>query len=163
MTRRIAKRDRGGAFPAAFLAGLVVVLILAACVVLLSRHSKSSQPVVHSAKLPFGTAEQAYAPNIHFENVKLARATNLLGEEFTYVDVSVKNAGSQSIHGLSITIEFHDPFKQVVLRDTERLIGPADPALGPGQERNLRITMGQIPPEWNHEDPTFRVTGLVLK
>ena len=163
MDRQRSSREKGRGFPAAFAAGLVIVLIVAACVVLVSRHSKSWQPVAHSAKLPFGPAEQAYAPNIHFDNIKLARATNLLGEEFTYVDVSLRNSGTQSIHGLSISLEFYDPFKQVVLRDTETLIGPADPPLDPGKQRDLRITLGQVPPEWNHETPVFRVTGSVLK
>jgi hypothetical protein len=163
MGHHTSSRENGTGFPAAFAAGLVLVLIVAACVVLVSRHSKSSQPVAHSAKLPFGPAEQAYAPNIQFDNIKLARATNLLGEEFTYVDVSLKNSGTQSIHGLSISLEFYDPFKQVVLRDTETLIGAADPSLDPGKQRDLRITLGQVPPEWNHETPVFRVTGLVLK
>jgi hypothetical protein len=158
-----SRRERGSGFPAAFAAGIVIVLILGVCVVLISRHSKSAIPAAKAAKLPFGPAERAYAPDIHFDNIKLAKATNFLGEEFTYVQVTVTNAGKQSIEGLTIQLAFYDPFKQVVLRDSEQLIGPADPPLGPGQPRGLQITLGGIPAEWNHENPVFRVTGLVLR
>jgi hypothetical protein len=156
-------REAGTGFPAAFAAGLVVVLIMAAGVVLVSRHSRSTQPAAVPAKLPFGRVEQAYAPNIHFGNIKLARAENFLGEQFTYVQVNITNAGTQPVHALSITLQFYDPFKQVVLKDSEQLVGTADPPLGPGQQRGLQITLGGIPAEWNHEDPVFRVTGLILQ
>lgn len=162
LTRR-GSRERGGGFPAAFIAGLVICLIVVACVVLVSRHSKAPQQRANPPKLPFGQAEQAYAPNIHFSDLKLARAENFLGEEFTYVQFTLTNAGTQSIQGLTISLEFHDPFKQVVLRDNEQLIGPNDAPIGPGQQRGLQITLGGIPAQWNHENPVFHVTGLILK
>lgn len=157
------ERERGSGFPAAFVAGLVVVLIVVGCLVLFSRHSRSARPVAQAVKLPFGGTEQAYAPRIHFDDVKLARATNLLGEEFTYVDLGLTNTGAQSIHGLSVTLKFYDPFKQVILQDSEQLVKTADPPLDPGKRRNLRITLGAIPETWNHEAPVFQVNGLILK
>jgi hypothetical protein len=157
------RRERGSGFPAAFAAGLVIVLILAVCVVLVSRHSKSARPVATAVKLPFDATEQAYAPNIHFDDIKLAKATNFLGEEFTYVQFNLSNAGQQTVQGLTISLFFYDPFKQVVLRDSEQLIGEADQPLPPGQTRGLQITLGGLPAEWNHENPVFKVTGLALK
>lgn len=157
------RRQRGSGFPAAFAAGLVVCLVLAGAVVLISRHARKPQQAAHAAKLPFGPAEQAYAPNIHFTHIKLARAENFLGEEFTYVQVTISNAGSQTVHGLAIRLEFYDPFKQVILRDDEQLVKPSDPPLRPGEQRGLQITLGSIPAEWNHQDPLFHVAGLVLQ
>ena len=159
----VSRRQHGSGFPAAFGAGLVIVLILGVCVVLISRHSKSPAPVKNAVKLPFGPSEQTYATNIHFDNIKLAAATNFLGERFTYVQLTLKNEGKQSVHGLTINLTFYDPFKQAVLKDSEQLIGPNDPPLDPAQQRGLQITLGGIPAEWNHENPVFRVTGLILK
>lgn len=159
----INRRQRGSGFPAALAAGLVVCLIVAGVVVLMSRHSTAPQRAAQSVKLPFGPTEQAYAPNIDFSRIKLAKAENFLGEQFTYVQFTVTNAGTQDVHGLSIQLEFYDPFKQTILKDNEQLIGPNDPPLHPKEDRGLQITMGGIPAEWNHEDPGFRVTGLALK
>lgn len=161
--RSRARSEKGSGLPAAFVAGLVICLIVAGIVVLLSRHSKAPQQRANPPKLPFGQAEQAYAPNIQFSKIKLAKAENFLGEEFTYVQFTMKNAGTQSIEGLTIRLEFYDPFKQVVLRDNEQLVGPNDPPLRPTEERGLQITLGGIPPQWNHENPVFHVTGLILK
>lgn len=159
----VARRERGAGFPAAFIAGIIVCLIVAGIVVLMSHHSTAPQRAAKAKKLPFGPAEQAYAPNLHFTKIKLAKAENFLGEEFTYVQFTVTNAGTQTVQGLGIQLEFYDPFKQVVLKDTEQLIGPNDPPLRPTEERGLQITLGGIPAEWNHQDPVFRVTGLALK
>ncbi len=157
------RRQRGAGFPAAFIAGIIICLIVAAIVVLVSRHSTAPQRTAQTVKLQFGPAERAYAPNIHFTNIKLAKSENFLGEQFTYVQFTVTNAGTETIHGLSIELDFYDPFKQVILKNDEQLIGPNDPPLRPTEERGLQITMGGIPAEWNHEKPVFHVTGLLLK
>lgn len=156
--------ERSG-FPVAFVAGLVIVAIAGACVVLLSRHSSTRQAAAAaaSAKLPFGPAEQAYASNIQFGGIGLARATNLLRQEFTYVGGTITNNGGRSIRALVVVIEFHDPFNQVVLRDAPQLIGLRSTPLGPGQHRDFEVTLERVPAQWNQQVPTFRVTGLVLQ
>jgi hypothetical protein len=165
MQFRVATRREGGSgFPAAFAAGAAICLVVVATIVLMSRHASVPQRAAQSAKFPFGPTEQAYAPNIHFTNIKLATAENFLGEQFTYVQLTVTNAGTRTVNGLSVELEFFDPFKQVVLKDTEQLIGTNDPRpLRPTEQRGLQITLGALPAEWNHEVPVFHVTGLVVK
>jgi hypothetical protein len=148
-------------FPAAFLAGLVVVFIVFGSIVLISRYAHSRQAAAASAKLPFGVAEQAYAKNIQFGNIEMARARNLLNQEFTYVGGVIENTGSRTIRALTVVIEFRDPFNQVVLRDTEQLITTANMPLGPGQSRNFEVTLERVPAEWNQQDPSFRTIGLL--
>jgi len=158
-------RDEPNGFPVAFVAGLVIVAIVGAFVVLLTRHSSTRQAAAAAAaaKLPFGSDEQAYASNIQVSDIRMARATNLLRQEFTYVAGTVTNNGTRSIHALSEVIEFHDPFNQVVLRDTQQLIGTKSAPLGPGQKRDFEVTLERVPAQWNQREPTFRVTGLVLQ
>jgi hypothetical protein len=158
-----ARRDEGRQFPAAFVAGLVIVFIVGACVVGVSRYARSRESAAAAAKLPFGPAEQAYASNIHFDNITMARATNMLNQEFTYVAGVMTNAGSQSIRTLEVTMEFHDPFNQVILRDTQQLVTPANAPLAAGEHRDFQVTLEHIPAEWNQQYPTIRVTGLVLR
>lgn len=156
-------RERRSSFPGAFLAGLVIVFIVVGCVVLLSRYAHSRQTAAALAKLPFGPAEQAYAGSIQFGNIQMARATNLLNQEFTYVNGTMTNGGTRSIVALNVIMEFRDPFNQVVLRDTEQLVGTANAPLGPGQHRDFQITLEHVPAEWNQQVPTFRATGLLLQ
>lgn len=155
--------ERGSGFPAAFAAGIVFCLIVAGIIVLMSRHSSAPQRAAQTVKFPFGPTEQAYARNLQFTNIKLARAENFIGEQFTYVQFTVTNTGKQTVQELSVEVDFYDPFKQVVLKDTEQLVGPNGLPLRPTEQRGLQITLGSIPPQWNQEAPVFHVTGLVLK
>ena len=68
-----------------------------------------------------GPSEQAYAPQIHFLEPKMSRAANFLNQEVTFIFGTVENGGNRKVKQIEITLEFHDPFNQVVLRDTQRL------------------------------------------
>ena len=149
-------------FPIAFIIGLVVVAILFGALLLVSR---KTQPHGGTAevKLPFGPTEQAYAERIHFKDMHLARATNFLNQEFTYVSGTMANDGDRDIEAMDVVIEFRDPFKQIILRDSEHLIGPGTQALPAGQPATFTASVEHLPAEWNHEYPEIHVTGLVLK
>ncbi len=149
-------------FPAMLLVGAVVVAILFAGLLLLIRVTRPHGPAA-AEKLPFGAAEQAYAERIHFNGIQMARAKNMLDQEFTYVAGTVSNDGTRTITALDVLVEFRDPFNQVILRDTERIIGPSTQPLGPGLPRNFQITLEHIPAEWNQQYPSIRVTGLILE
>jgi hypothetical protein len=158
-----AERDEGRQFPAAFVAGLIIVFIVVACAVGISRYAHSRESAAASVKLPFGPPEEAYASNLQFGNIQMARATNLLNQEFTYVAGTMTNSGNRSVAALQITLEFRDPFNQVVLRDSEQLITRTNAPLGPGERRDFQITLEHIPVQWNQQDPLFHVTGLLLQ
>jgi hypothetical protein len=161
-TESTVRRD-GPRFPAAFIAGLIVVFIVVACAVAISRYAHSRETAAAAVKLPFGPAEQAYASNLHFDNIQMARATNMLNQEFTYVAGTMTNAGPQQVAALEVTLEFHDPFNQVILRDSERLVTRANAPLASGERRDFQITLEHISVQWNQQNPTFRVTGLILQ
>jgi hypothetical protein len=148
--------------PVMFIAGSIVVAICLAGLVFLVHISQPSGPVA-AKQLPFGPPEQAYAEHIHFANIQMARAKNMLDQEFTYVGGTISNEGTQTIKAMDVTIEFRDPFNQVILRDTERLIGAATNPLGPSQPRDFQVTLEHIPDQWNQQYPAIRVTGLILQ
>lgn len=156
------ERAEGNRFPVAFLAGVIVVFIVVASVVLLSRTSHSGGSAV-AEKLPFGPAEQAYAARIHFKDIQMARATNFLNQEFTYVAGTISNDGTQTIRQLEVTMEFHDPFNQVILRETRLLIGANARPLTGGTLRDFQVSLDHVPAEWDQQYPAIRVTGLVLE
>jgi hypothetical protein len=158
-----ADRKSGSGFPAAFAVGAVVVLLLFGGLLLLTR---STQPhkTAAAAKLPFGAEEQNYAANLHLQDVEFSQSSNLLNQEFTYATGNISNDGSRAVRAVELTLEFHDQFNQVILRETQRPVDLAGTPLPPGQQRDFQITVEQhIPSTWNQQYPSIRVTGLVLR
>lgn len=159
----VEQRRESRTFPAAFVVGLVVVLILAGGLVWLTRVMQSPVPA-QGGKLPFGPDEQSYAQQIHFQPGQMSQAENFLNQEFIYVAGTVTNSGSRAVRALDVVLEFRDPFNQLVLRDPQRVITADDQPLKPAESRNFQVTLGShLPVEWNRQYPAFRITGLVLK
>ena len=153
-----AERSR---LPVAFGAGLVIVTLLIGAAVLFSRYSTPSGQETLKA-LPMGPSEQAYAPQIHFLEPKMSRAANFLNQEVTFVFGTLQNGGNRRIKQIEITLEFHDPFNQVVFRDKQRLFSNYDAPLAAGQQRDFQVGYEHVSAEWNNVYPTIRVTGLDL-
>lgn len=153
-----AERSR---LPVAFVIGLVIVALLVGAAVLLSRYSTPAGPEALKP-LPMGPTEQAYASQIHFLEPKMSRAANFLNQEVTFIFGTMENGGNRRIKQIEITLEFHDPFNQVVLRDKQRLFSQYDAPLTAGQQRDFQVGYEHISAQWNNVYPTIRVTGLDL-
>ena len=148
--------------PLTFLAGIAIVCVIATGAVFYSRYSNSQ--VSNALKpLPMGPAEQAYASQIHFIEPKMSRAANFLNQEVTFIFGTVVNGGDRKVKQIQITLEFHDPFNQVILRDKQRLYLPTTPPMAPGEQRDFQVPYENIPPQWNNAYPTIRVTGLLFQ
>jgi hypothetical protein len=156
----ILKQEKSG-FLGAFLAGAAVVLLLVAGVFLWTRSQKSSG-LAAEPPLPMTAVELAYAANVHFSDIQMARATNFLNQELTYVAGTLTNDGPRPIRRVEITIEFRDSLGQVVLRETRRVPGRAADPIAPGEHRDIQFVFEHIPLEWNRQYPALRVTGLLL-
>ena len=148
--------------PVAFMIGIVIVAVLVGVALLVSKYSTPAGSE-EDKPLPRGPAELAYAPQIHFLEPKMSRAANFLNQEVTYVFCTVENSGDRKIQQIEITIEFHDPFNQVILRDKQRLFLPTAPPFLPGQQRDVQIPYEHIPPQWNNVFPSIIVSGLAFK
>jgi hypothetical protein len=160
-TGNLGGEDKHG-FPAAFLAGIVVVSIIVIISLIVTHNDKPPQPG-HEPKLPFAADAQSYARNIHFNSLELSESDNMINEKFTYLDGVISNDGTRAIEAMEILVEFHDPFNQVILRETHRVISAPAAPLGPGKQREFQVTFEGLPAEWNQQYPTIRVTGLVLQ
>lgn len=144
------------------LVGAIAALLLIGVFYVIGRLTPAPAKTVEQP-LPMGPAEQAYVPNIQFLEPKVARAANFLNQEVTFVFGTVSNNGSQRIRQIEITLEFHDPFGQVVLRDKQRLFSPTAPPLAPHQQRDFQLGYETIPIQWNQAYPIVRITGLQLQ
>jgi hypothetical protein len=141
------------------LAAAAVVIVLAGLYFLPGRQSplRSTPP---EARLPFGPAEQAYAPKIQIENVALSRAENFLHQEVTTLSGDLVNTGSRPLRGAAVTIEFSDELNQVVLREPHSALVPGGAPLAPGERRSFEVSFEHLPTSWNMQRPAIRVTGL---
>jgi hypothetical protein len=160
---RIEQQERHR-FPAAFVAGLIVIGIIVGVVVLLSHFIKTPQQQDVLTPLPFGAAEQAYAPQIHFQDLRLSQSDNLINQKFTYVAGIVSNDGPRRVAAIEVVVEFHDQFKQVILKDTQRPIRRSDAPLRVGEQREFNLAIDQgLPSTWDQQYPAVRITGLLLQ
>jgi hypothetical protein len=161
-TEETEYRKEKSNFPFAFAAGAVIVLLLFGGLVLLSRFTRSTSHAAEE-KFPLGPAEQTYAERIHFTDIQMAKATNFLNQEFTYVAGTIANDGVRTIRGLEATFEFHDPFNQVILREKQTLVSPRTTRpIEAGQRAPFQITLEHVPAQWNQQYPVILVTGLLL-
>lgn len=142
--------------------GAAAALVLIGLFYLLGRLAPAPTKAVEQP-LPMGPAEQAYVPQIQFLEPKVARAANFLNQEVTFVFGTVLNNGSRPIRQIEVTLEFHDPFNQVVLRDKQRLFSPTAVPLVPNQRRDFQLGYETLPVQWNQAYPTLRITGLQLQ
>jgi hypothetical protein len=154
-----AERSR---IPITFVVGIAIVAVLVTGAVMYSRYATPDDSQIEKP-LPMGPAEQAYAQQIYFLEPKMSRAANFLNQEVTFVFGTVENGGNRKIKQIEITVEFHDPFHQVVLRDMQRLFLPNATPMLPGQQRDFQVGYEHIPAQWDNGYPTIRVTGLTFK
>ena len=145
--------------PVAFGAGIAVVALLIGIALVISHYSSSADSTVQKP-LPWGASEQAYAPQIQFTEPKMSRAANFLNQEVTFIFGTVQNNGNKKIQQIEVTLEFHDVFNQVVLRDKERLFVNTAPPFQPGDQRDFQLSFESVPEQWNMVYPTVRITGL---
>lgn len=112
--------------------------------------------------LPFGSAEQTYAPNLQIEDLALSRAENFLNQEVTTLAGSLTNTGSLPLANVELTVEFSDQLGQIVLRESRAVFAPQTPSFAPGERRDFEISFEHIPSTWNIQQPLVRVSGILF-
>jgi hypothetical protein len=161
MVDTLQPEEKSG-FPVALIAGAVIVALIVGGVILMARLTRHNGPTT-AQHLPFGPGEQAAAERIHFLEPQMARASNFLNQDVTYIAGTISNDGTATLGDVEATFEFRDPFNQVILRETRRLFDLHASPLPGGQRRDFQIALEYIPVEWNQQYPQIRVTGLLLQ
>jgi hypothetical protein len=146
--------------------GFALVLLVVAAIAILGRGKKEA-----------ASSADPYSPMLVVQQARLSQADNFVGSTITYIDLTVKNTGQQTVVGGTVQALFRDGMGQVV--QTESLpmrallphtLGGEDEAadlsmapLGPGQERVLRLTVEHISSQWNQAQPELEFRGLRFK
>jgi hypothetical protein len=112
--------------------------------------------------LPFGSAEQAYAPKLQVEDLALSRAENFLNQEVTTLGGRLTNGGNLPLSNIELTVEFSDELGQIVLRESRAVFAPQAPPFAPGERRDFAVSFEHIPSSWNIQQPLVRVSGILF-
>jgi hypothetical protein len=148
--------------PLVLVIGAVALLVLIGLLYWASEYAPAP-PQPHELPLAMGPAEEGYVAHVEFLEPNVARAANFLNQEVTFVFGAVKNNGPRAIRQIEVTLEFHDVFGQVVLRDKQRLFSAQAIPLESYQRRDFQLTYETLPVQWNQAYPTMRITGLALQ
>jgi hypothetical protein len=115
-------------------------------------------PTKQTAKAPSEDSPQ-YAANISFSGLHLSAEENFLGQQLTYLDGEVKNAGQRTVTQLRVRLSFHDLYNEVVLREDHDVLSGSQP-LAAGQTRAFQIRFDQVPASWNQAVPEIQVISV---
>lgn len=148
-------------WPAPFLAGTIVVLLLIGGIYLLTEKTKTTTPV--EKHLALSEADKPYVVRIEIADLQMSRAENMLGHELTYLVGELRNHGTKTIQEVEVTVEFKDMLGQVVFRDVRKPFGRYFEPIPGGQSRDFQMTFEGVPRDWNMQHPTIRISGLVLR
>lgn len=156
------KPPEGGGIPMmAWVIAGVAVLVVVAVLALAGRHRTASPTTVQPLA--------PYAANLPLSQLAMSESTSLSGGKSTFIDGHIKNAGGQTVSGITVQVIFRNdeamppqletlPLSLIRTRepyiDTQS-VGSAP--LKPGDERDFRLIFESIPANWNMQMPEIRV------
>ncbi len=159
---------QGGGMPVSawIVAGLVVLALLAG--IIFAGRKKTTQI---TGIQPLA----AYAANLPISGLEMSESTSLSGGKSTFIDGHVRNAGGQTVTGITVQVIFRNdegmppdvetvPMMLIRTRvpyiDTQT-VGAAP--LKPGDERDFRLIFESIPANWNQQMPEIRIIRVETK
>jgi hypothetical protein len=137
-------------------------IAIALAIVMWPVGERRSSSLTRESHLPFGAAEQAYAPKIQIGDITLSRAENFLHQEVTMLAGSLTNGGNLTLSNVELTVEFSDELGQVVLRESRSVFSSSSARVAPGQRREFEVSFEHIPSSWNVQKPVVRVSGILF-
>ncbi len=149
-----------------FVVGLVAVLAVVGIIVLLTRSGGRTS-----------AAADPYAARLQISNPRVSAAENYVGGTVTYLDATITNTGDKELVGADMDLVFKNTMNQVVQKETlplhvlvaNQMAGYPDlvdlsrSPIGPGQSKNVRMTLEHISADWNQSAPEMRLVNLKLK
>jgi hypothetical protein len=159
--------EGGGIPPMAWgVAGLAVLVVLGLLVVM-GRHKTTAPTTLQPLA--------AEATSLPLSQIAMSESTSLSGGKSTYVDGHIKNAGSQTVSGITAQVIFRNDEAMPPLIETLplSLIRTREPyvdtqsvgssPLKPGDERDFRLIFESIPANWNQQTPEIRIIQVETK
>jgi hypothetical protein len=149
-----------------FIVGLVAVVVVIGIIVVVTRSSGRTN-----------AAADPYTAKLRISNPRVSAAENYVGGTVTYLDATITNTGDKELVGADMDLVFKNTMNQVVQKETlplhvlvaNQMAGYPDlvdlsrSPLGPGQSKNVRMTLEHISADWDQAAPEMRLVNLKLK
>ena len=117
----------------------------------------------------------AYAANLPISGLAMSESTSLSGGKSTFIDGHIRNAGGQTVAGITVQVIFRndegmppdvETVPMMLIRTREpyidtQTVGAAP--LKPGDERDFRLIFESIPANWNQQMPEIRIIRVQTK
>ncbi|MGC2162079.1 MAG: DUF2393 family protein [Silvibacterium sp.] len=147
-------------------AGTVVGLVLAVLLITGRRPAPSNPGGAGLAPAA------AYAQSLTIANIKMSRASTVIGATQTYIDGDIANHGDKTLTGITVQVAFRDFTNQIGQKNTMPLmlirthvpyieIEPVSAApVAPGQTREFHLIFDHVTDSWNQQYPEIRVIAV---
>jgi len=140
--------------------GAVLVVVAVALIVIFTRNKTTP------------TRPDPYAARLQISNLRMATAQNFAGGSVTYIEGTLTNTGDKKVTGARMEVVFKNSLGELVQDEVLPVMvvqpgtpivdyGPMDRApLGPGQSRDVRLTLEHITADWNGQIPQVKVVSV---
>jgi len=140
--------------------GAVLVVVAIALIVIFTRNKTTP------------TRPDPYTARLQISNLRMATAQNFAGGSVTYIEGTLTNTGDKKVTGARMEVVFKNSLGELVQDEVLPVMvvqpgtpivdyGPIDRApLGPGQSRDVRLTLEHITADWNGQIPQVKVVSV---
>lgn len=132
-------------------AALIVLAILSAC----TPNRAGTQASPEEAKL--------YIRNLGLSGVAMKAAESFGGQQLVEITGQITNKGDRALKKVELVCIFHDPYNQVIFRDTVAIVRADRGALKPGESKPFRLPFDTIPKTWNQTLPQMVIGGVLFE
>lgn len=132
-------------------AALIVLAILSAC----TPNRAGTQASPEEAKL--------YIRNLGLSGVAMKAAESFGGQQLVEITGQITNKGDRALKKVELVCIFHDPYNQVIFRDTVAIVRADRGALKQGESKPFRLPFDTIPKTWNQTLPQMVIGGVLFE
>ena len=132
-------------------AALLVLAVLSAC----TPNRSGTQASPEEAKL--------YIRNLGLSGVEMKAAESFGGQQLVEITGQITNKGDRALKKVELVCIFHDPYNQVIFRDTVAIVRADRGGLKPGESKPFRLPFDTIPKTWNQTLPQMVIGGVLFE
>jgi hypothetical protein len=153
------------------LAAAIVLLVAAALILGLEHRTARGKPTIAPINAPL----DSYAGSLSLTGLAMSESTNLAGDKITYVDGHIANQGARTVTAVTVQVLFRNFAHEVAQNETLPLmlirmhepyidVEPVSAApLAPGGEKEFRLIIDGVTPDWDGAYPEIRILRVVTK